>query len=291
MGGGFLSEPSPWLINFEGGSIAEKLRVPSVQDQIENDKKELGLKKASLDLMTTSAASYHFPDIPDTHPCINYNIRTASPTSPTTTIIPIDSFYAFAARAYQESVRFPNSPPPSVWAPGDPLHPYYTQILSAFFDNFRAHLQQQQRQGSPMVMNKDIFYAEWLKHSRSVLDNIRAEWGKQQRGSGASVAATAIAIKTTANNTAHRSVANIALQQTMLQPIAPPEEGWRRGDPLHPYYVLMLGRFEDQLGRLLEAEFGGSVVFEGWKLQVEVFEFEAVIIREYRKMWIEMFGL
>lgn len=142
-----------------------------------------------------------------------------------------------------------------------------------------------------MVMNKDIFYAEWLKHSRSVLDNIRAEWGKQPRGSGASVAATAIVIKTTATNTAHRSVANIALQQTMLQPIAPPEEGWRKGDPLHPYYVLMLGRFEDQLGRLLEAELGGSVVFEGWTLQVEVFEFEAVIIREYRKMWIEMFGL
>lgn len=57
MGDGFLSEPSPWLINFEGGPIAEKLRVPSVQDQIDNDKKELGLKKASLDLMTTSAAS------------------------------------------------------------------------------------------------------------------------------------------------------------------------------------------------------------------------------------------
>ncbi|EGC42553.1 conserved hypothetical protein [Histoplasma capsulatum var. duboisii H88] len=286
MGDRILSDPrpSPWLISFEGGAIAENVRGSSVRDQMENDKRELGLR---IDNLSGSCLS---------PPRINNNITAASPPRPNaTTIIPIDSFYALAARAYQESIRFPDSPPPSVWAPGDPLHPYYTQILSAFFVNFyeQLQLQQHQHQGAPTRMTKDAFYAEWLKHSRSVLDNIRADWGKQARGFGAgsATATTTIAIKTTANNTVHRPAANVALQQTMLQPVAPPDEGWRRGEPLHPYYVLMLGRFEDQLRSLLEAEFGGSVVFEERALQAGIFEFEVIIMREYRKMWIEMFGL
>ncbi|KLJ07687.1 hypothetical protein EMPG_16848 [Blastomyces silverae] len=297
MGNGFPSNPglSPWLISFEGGPISERFRVPSVEDQIENDKRELRLRDASQGLLTPNSASHHFADIPRAQFYLknNINISAPSPTAPTATIISIDSFYALAVRAYQESVRFPDSPPPAVWAPGDPLHPYYTQILSAFFDNFHAQLQQQQQQhqGSLTIMSRDAFHAEWLKHSRSVLDNIRAEWSKRPRGSGAGgVLGTTIAIKSTANNTVYRPVANVALQQTMSQPMAPPEEGWRRGQPLHPYYELMLMRFEDHLGRLLEAEFGGPVMVEGRTLQTETFEFEAIIMREYRKMWIEMFG-
>ncbi|EEQ88745.1 hypothetical protein RJZ56_001459 [Blastomyces dermatitidis] len=292
MGNGFPSKAglSPWLISFEGGPISERFRVPSVGDQIENDRRELGLRDASQGLITPNSAS-HFADIPHTQAYLNSNISAPSPTAPTATIISIDSFYVLAVRAYQESVRFPDSPPPSVWAPGDQLHPYYTQILSAFFDNFHAQLQQQQLPGFPTIMSRDAFHDEWLKHSRSVLDNIRADWSKRPQGSRARVLATTIAVRSTANNTAYRPVANVALQQTMAQPTAPPKEGWRKGQPLHPYYELMLRRFEDQLGRLLEAEFGGPVMFEGGRtLQAETFEFEVIIMREYRKMWIEIFG-
>ncbi|OAX83445.1 hypothetical protein ACJ72_02192 [Emergomyces africanus] len=175
----------------------------------------------------------------------------------------------------------PGLPPPSVWASGDPLHPCHTQILSVFFDNFRTLLQQQQQQ-------QQAFYAEWF--TRSVLENIRAECLEKPRSSESSIGTTAIAVKSTVENTEHRSTANIALQQTMLQPIAPPEKGWRKGEPLHPYYVLMLSRFENQSWRFFEAEFGGTVVFEGQGFRAEVAEFEAVIMREYTKMWVEMFG-
>ncbi|OJD09489.1 hypothetical protein ACJ73_10273, partial [Blastomyces percursus] len=136
-----------------------------------------------------------------------------------------------------------------------------------------AQLQQQQHQGSLAIMSRDVFHAEWLKHSRSVLDNIRADWSKRPQGSWAGVLATTMAIKSTANNTSYRPVANVALQQTMAQPMAPPEQGWRKGETLHPYYELMLRRFEAQLGRLLEAGFGGTVMLEGGRtLQAEALE-------------------
>ncbi|OJD21381.1 hypothetical protein ACJ73_07276 [Blastomyces percursus] len=265
--------------------------MPSAGYQSETDSREIWLRDASQGLMTSNSASHHFADIPRTQVYLNNKISAPSPTAPAATIISIDLFYALAVRAYQESVRFPDSPPPSVWAPGDPLHPYYTQILSAFYDNFDAQLQQQQHQGSLAIMSRDVFHAEWLKHSCSVLDNIRADWSKRPQGSWAGVLATTMAIKSTANNTSYRPVTNVALQQTTAQPMAPPEQGWRKGETLHPYYELMLRRFEDQLGRLLEAGFGATVMLEGGRtLQAEALEFEAVIMREYREMWVGMFG-
>lgn len=64
MGDRILSDPrpSPWLISFEGGAIAENVRGSSVRDQMENDKRELGLRIVSLDLMnadSTSSSSIH----------------------------------------------------------------------------------------------------------------------------------------------------------------------------------------------------------------------------------------
>ncbi|EEH19080.1 hypothetical protein PABG_01399 [Paracoccidioides brasiliensis Pb03] len=341
--------PSPWLISFGGRPVARHLRMPSVQDQIEHDKQELGLKsvengsaaenlpmvsvqdqigcgKRALGLKSfkggpvaedpfmlsvqgqtecdnkelgfeeevremraanTTPVSCNLSGIVSYH-SYNNNNTPSTPATPKTPTASHLSFYALAARAYQESIRPPDSPPPSVWAPGDQLHLYYTQLLIVFFDNFRTllheHQQLQAQQGNIVMMNKNAFCNEWLRHSRSVMDNIRAEWGQHPLSSGLSV-------KTTSSNTMYRDVANMALQHTTLQPTAPPQEGWRRGQPLHPYYVLMLGRFENQLRSLLEEEFGSSMALDENALQAEIFEYEALILQEYRKMWIEIFGL
>ncbi|EEP82944.1 predicted protein [Uncinocarpus reesii 1704] len=95
-----------------------------------------------------------------------------------------ERFLAIAARAYQEAVKLPETPPPTVWAPNDKMHSYYEWLLYRFGAELRSNLQ---RQG---VFDYLTFRNEWLRHSRSITDNIRAEWGLHPLGSIAGIRTT-----------------------------------------------------------------------------------------------------
>ncbi|PGH18758.1 hypothetical protein AJ79_00171 [Helicocarpus griseus UAMH5409] len=280
------ANPSPWLINFEGGDAANKVGAPlSVRVQIENDKRELGLDKASPDKISANA-SHHPQESSSSQTYHSSGTTTPSPAPSLAPAILTNPFHAIAARAYQEAVRFPEQPPPAVWAPNDQLHTYYTQLLASFSAAFRNQLA---LHGHLAFMTETSFRAEWVKHSRSILDNIRAEWGQHPLGSTA-------AIKTTATNTVttYNDLARYALHLVTEKPTEPPPEGWRWGEPLHQYYQDMLARFERVVGASAVGELG--VDFrgeeEGWEWVVEeVRGYETLIIREYRRTWIEMFGL
>ncbi|KAK2788929.1 hypothetical protein FQN52_006462 [Onygenales sp. PD_12] len=251
--------PSPWLISFEGAEAAEKLRTPSVRVQIEHDRRRLGLNRRSANLSNSTTVSS----------------SQGSSSSSSRTDIDMSAFFALATRAYQETVAFPDEPPPAVWAPGDRLHSYYDHILSAFGTNFRELLLVRGK------LNDEAFYVEWVKHSRSILENIRAEWGLHPFNS-------ALSIKTSAN-TANRGTAIAALQKTVERPSGPPPEGWKTGDPLHPYYQSMLERFEKNL-EILNERFYNFPLFDS-EYETAIAQFETLIIRTNRDTWIEMFGL
>ncbi|KAI2005152.1 hypothetical protein LOZ49_005554 [Ophidiomyces ophidiicola] len=84
-------------------------------------------------------------------------------------------FLLIAARAYQEAVTLPESPPPAVWAPNDKMHSWYKGLLSRFGVTLQSILG---RQG---VYDHCVFRNEWLRHGRSITDNIRSEWGLLHR--------------------------------------------------------------------------------------------------------------
>lgn len=72
--------------------------------------------------------------------------------------------------------------------------------------------------------------------------------------------------------------------------MSPPAAGWAVGDPLHPYYEMMLDRFQGHL-RLLLREFGMSLFQHPIEIPEAIDSFTELIMREYRETWISTFGL
>ena len=172
-------------------------------------------------------------------------------------------------------MKLPEQPPPAVWLPGDRLDSYYEQVLLKFGIYFRTILEWQG------IFDDRLFRIEWLNHSRSIMDNIRTEWGLHPLGSTAS-------IKTTISTT-NSAAAAFALHNAIRKPTSPPPKGWKAGDPLHPYYEFMLGRFEEHLKELLREN--DKPLFDNSVDTCEAIrEFAALIIRENRATWVSMFG-
>ncbi|PGH06587.1 hypothetical protein AJ80_08146 [Polytolypa hystricis UAMH7299] len=241
-------EPSPWLMTFED-TVTHRLRSPPI-DRV-------------------SSAAGNIPDLMTSPHLPTEDSRTVQSL--------IDAnFFAIAARAYQEAVIIPETPPPAGWVPGDPLHSYYELILLQFGECFRAILE---RRGE---FHSQSFENEWTMHCRSILDTIRAEWSMHPFGSMG-------AIRTSAN-TENRAVAMLALQQAIAKPDTPPPAGWRVGMPMHPYYKIMLCRFEVHLKELLE-RYNSPMLEYPAEGRRAIEEFEGLIIREYRDTWITIFGL
>ncbi|WEW60116.1 hypothetical protein PRK78_005601 [Emydomyces testavorans] len=187
-----------------------------------------------------------------------------------------ERFLAIAARAYQEAVKLPEKPPPAVWAPNDTMHSYYEWLLYRFGVELRSNLQRQGIHDDLIIRN------EWLRHGRSITDNIRAEWGSHPLGSTA-------AVKTTLK-TEYTEAAVLAVEAAVRSPTIPPPEGWEVGDDLHPYYSTMLRRFRSHMRDMLE-KYGAGIFQNRTEANNAVGSYEEYIIREYRKTWIQMFGL
>ncbi|KMU92289.1 hypothetical protein CIHG_09973 [Coccidioides immitis H538.4] len=73
-------------------------------------------------------------------------------------------------------------------------------------------------------------------------------------------------------------------------PTMPPPEGWRLGDGLHPYYDTMLRRFHNHMCDMLE-QWGAGLFQRRAEASDAVGSYKEYIIREYRKTWIQMFGI
>ncbi|KAI1906897.1 hypothetical protein LOZ53_006768 [Ophidiomyces ophidiicola] len=185
-------------------------------------------------------------------------------------------FLLIAARAYQEAVTLPESPPPAVWAPNDKMHSWYKGLLSRFGVTLQSILG---RQG---VYDHCVFRNEWLRHGRSITDNIRSEWGLHPMGSTASVRTTLM--------TKYTHAALLAVEATLEAPTMPPPEGWRAGDNLHAYYETMLRRFDIHLNDMLE-KYGSNLFHTTEEIQNAANDYKEYIILHYRKTWIHMFGL
>ncbi|EAS28717.3 uncharacterized protein CIMG_07463 [Coccidioides immitis RS] len=194
----------------------------------------------------------------------------------TTCALKHKGFLAIAARAFQESVKLPDGPPPAVWAPHNKMHSYYEWLLYRFGAELQSNLR---RQG---VFDYLTFRNEWLRHGRSITDNIRAEWGLHPLGSTA-------AVKTTLE-TEYTEAAVRAVEATVKFPTMPPPEGWRLGDGLHPYYDTMLRRFHNHMCDMLE-QWGAGLFQRRAEASDAVGSYKEYIIREYRKTWIQMFGI
>ncbi|EEP82945.1 predicted protein [Uncinocarpus reesii 1704] len=70
----------------------------------------------------------------------------------------------------------------------------------------------------------------------------------------------------------------------------PPPLGWKVGNSLHPYYNSMLCRFHNHMCDMLKQH--GTGLFENKSEATNaVNSYKEYIIREYRKTWIQMFGL
>lgn len=90
--------------------------------------------------------------------------------------------------------------------------------------------------------------------------------------------------------TQNSPAAVLALQYVVQKPRSPPPAGWAVGDPLHPYYELLLDRFYGHL-RYLLLELGPSLFQHPIDIPLSIDSFAELIIRENRENWIEMFGL
>lgn len=183
---------------------------------------------------------------------------------------------AIAARAYQKAVKLPEAPPPAVWALNDKMHSYYEWLLNRFGAELQSNLQ---RLG---VVDYLTFRNEWLRHGRSITDNIRAEWGFHPLGSTA-------AFRTTLK-TDYTEAAVLALEAAISFPTVPPPEEWKVFEDLHPYYDTMLCRFHGHLREMLESH-GAGLFQSKTEANNAVDSYKEYIIREYRKTWIQMFGL
>lgn len=172
------------------------------------------------------------------------------------------------------------------WSPGDPLHTYYEAHIYKFMELFRRTLE---RQGSTLpTRDPRAFRAEWLAHARSVMANIRAEWELHPLGSTGAWKSSA--------DTQHRPAALFALRSVIERPTVPPPEEWdvalRQGrarlEDLHIFYQIMLGRFEAHMERFLR-DYGARLGMSRDEVCEAMAEYMALIIRENRETWTEMF--
>ncbi|KAL1959269.1 hypothetical protein VTO42DRAFT_2456 [Malbranchea cinnamomea] len=196
-------------------------------------------------------------------------------------------FFSLATCAFTEAATIPETPPPSVWAPGDPLNSYYEVRLYQFQEEFRKILE---RQGNPLPLINPIgFRNEWLVHARSIMDNIRAEWGQHEFGA-------LEGWKTTAN-TPNSSAAAFALQIVMDKTPRPAPADWADNfvngtasvSDLHMFLQLMLARFEMHMERKIREE-GHLLGMSAAEISEATKQYMGIIVKEYRKTWVIMFG-
>ena len=185
-------------------------------------------------------------------------------------------------------MTIPETPPPGVWAPGDPLDSYYEVRLYKFHDEFASVLS---AHGDHIATTNERAYRnEWLLHARSIMDNIRAEWDFHAWGAMGGWKSTVV-------NSARTGAANIAIQRVVEKAPGPAPREWPerylRGEAgigdLHVFHQLMIVRFQFHVGLKVREErealnMSEELVEEGVRRYV------AVVMGEYRRTWAAMFG-
>lgn len=201
----------------------------------------------------------------------------------------LSRFFAVATAAYAKAVTIPETPPPGVWVPGDPLDSYYEVRLYKFHDEFATVLS---AQGDHIATtNPGGFQNEWLHHARSIMDNIRAQWNMHAWGAMGGWVSTVDSFRTRA--------ANVAIQRVVEQAPGPAPREWPdkylRGEAgigdLHVFHQLMIVRFQFHVGlKVKEEKERGALNMTEQQVEEGVKRYVAVVMREYRRTWAAMFG-
>lgn len=184
-------------------------------------------------------------------------------------------------------MTIPESPPPGVWAPGDELDSYYEVRLYKFHDQFDTTLASQ---GDNLGSVDRVYRNEWLVHSRSIMDNIRREWHAHAWGAMGGW-------KSTVPNNPRTAAANLAIDAVMDKAPGPAARDWPEKylrdetclADLHVFHQLMLVRFQYHMGLKVRDERRHLNMSDG-DIEAGVKQYCAIIMREYRKTWVAMFG-